>query len=176
MDRHPPEDGFDSDRPDPLYGDESDGDEGALDFLYRDEDSGAYQPDDVDEDSDADGADESDGRADSAQLLFTVANPQHTVEVAAYLDGRIQRIRLAPGVTRMTEVELAQEVCVIADLARQDARSAQYSVVYDGLSKLGHDRASTRDFLSRNLDLPSPEDAAAARAQVFATRYVGDND
>jgi hypothetical protein len=40
----------------------------------------------------------------------------------------------------------------------------------------GHDDAATRDFLSRDLDLPSPEQADDARASVFSTRYTGDND
>jgi hypothetical protein len=40
----------------------------------------------------------------------------------------------------------------------------------------GHDNVATRDFLRRDLDLPSPEDAEAARAEVFATRYAGGHD
>jgi hypothetical protein len=40
----------------------------------------------------------------------------------------------------------------------------------------GHDDVATRDFLSRDLDLPSPEQADEARASVFSTRYTGDND
>jgi len=46
----------------------------------------------------------------------------------------------------------------------------------EGMREQGHDDAATRDFLTRDLDLPSPEDARAARAQVFATRYGGDDD
>ncbi|MDR3665130.1 MAG: YbaB/EbfC family DNA-binding protein, partial [Mycobacterium sp.] len=105
---------------------------------------------------------------------YTVANPPQTVVVTALMDGRIQHVGLAPAVTKMTEVELAEEVLVIAELARQDGRSAQYAAMYDGLRELGHDRAATRDFLSHNLDLPSPEDAAAARAHTFSTRYSGE--
>jgi hypothetical protein len=40
----------------------------------------------------------------------------------------------------------------------------------------GHDDVATRDFLARDLELPSPEEAKAARAQLFSTRYAGGND
>ena len=76
----------------------------------------------------------------------------------------------------MTEADLAEEIVVIARLATQDARAAQYAHMLDGMRQQGHDDAATRDFLSRDLDLPSPEDASAARAQVFAMRYAGDHD
>jgi hypothetical protein len=46
----------------------------------------------------------------------------------------------------------------------------------EGMRDLGHDNASTRDFLGRDLDLPSPEEATAAAAEVFATRYAGEDD
>ena len=48
--------------------------------------------------------------------------------------------------------------------------------MYSGLRDLGHDRAEAKDFLSRSLDLPSPEDAAATRAHIFATRYSREVD
>ena len=139
---------------------------GALEFLYADED--AVIPDAV---AAADGLPSVD---EPVQFGYTVANPPQTVTVTALMDGRIHRVRLAPGATNMTEVELAQEILVIAELARQDGRSAQYEVMYSGLEELGHDRTEAKDFLSRSLDLPSPEEAAATRAHIFATRYTGD--
>jgi hypothetical protein len=108
--------------------------------------------------------------------LFTVTNPPGTVSVSAYLDGRVQQIDLTAKVTNMTESQLSDEVLVIAGLARQKARSAQYESMLEGMRDLGHDNASTRDFLARDLDLPSPEEATAAAAEVFATRYAGDHD
>ncbi|MDY6996700.1 MAG: hypothetical protein SW019_08895 [Actinomycetota bacterium] len=108
--------------------------------------------------------------------VFTAANPNETVAVTTYLDGRVQRIDLAPGVTNMTEAVLADEIVCIAGLATQDARSAQYTVMLDGMREHGHDNAATRDFLSRDLDLPTPEQAAAARIELFTTRYAGEND
>lgn len=107
--------------------------------------------------------------------LFSVTNPPGTVTVAAYLDGRADQIELSPKAANMTETDLADEIVVIADLAAQQARSAQYSFMLDGMREHGHNDAATRDFLTRDLDLPTPEQADAARAQVFSTRYGGDD-
>jgi hypothetical protein len=108
--------------------------------------------------------------------LFTVTNPPGTVTVTAFMDGRVQQIELTPKVTTMTETDLAEEIVVIAGLATQDARSAQYAFMLEGMHQQGHDDVTTRDFLARDLGLPSPEEARAARAQVFTTRYVGGDD
>jgi hypothetical protein len=108
--------------------------------------------------------------------LFTVANPPGTVTVTTFMDGRVNRIDLSPKVTMMSETDLADEIIVMARLATQDARSAQYSFMLEGMRQQGHDDAATRDFLSRDLDLPSPEQAEAARAEVFATRYASNHD
>ena len=107
--------------------------------------------------------------------MFTVTNPPGTVTVSTFMDGSVQRIDLSQEVISMTEADLADEIVVIARLATQDARAAQYVHVLDGMRQQGHDDVATRDFLSRDLDLPSPEDASAARARVFATRYAGDH-
>jgi hypothetical protein len=45
----------------------------------------------------------------------------------------------------------------------------------EGMREHGHDDAATRDFLTRDLDLLTPEQADDARAQVFSTRYGGDH-
>jgi hypothetical protein len=107
---------------------------------------------------------------------FTVTNPPGTVTVSTFTDGSVRQIDLSQKVTSMTESDLAEEIVVIARLATQDARAAQYVHVLEGMRQQGHDDAATRDFLSRDLDLPSPEDASAARAQVFAMRYAGDHE
>lgn len=107
--------------------------------------------------------------------LFTVTNPPGTVTVAAYLDGRVHQVVLHPNVVTMTERELADEIRVIADLAGRQARSAQYSFMLEGMREHGHDDAATRDFLTRDLNLPTPEQADADQAQVFSTRYGGDH-
>jgi hypothetical protein len=108
--------------------------------------------------------------------LFTVTNPPGTVTVTTFMDGRVNRIDLSPKATTMTETNLADEIVVIARLATQDARSAQYSFMLEGMREQGHDDFATHDFLTRDLDLPSPDQAQAARAQVFATRYASNHD
>ena len=108
--------------------------------------------------------------------LFTVTNPPGTVTVTTFMDGRVNRIDLSPKATTMTETNLADEIVVIARLATQDARSAQYVFMLEGMREQGHDDFATHDFLTRDLDLPSPDQAQAARAQVFATRYASNHD
>jgi hypothetical protein len=108
--------------------------------------------------------------------LFTVTNPPGTVTVTTFMDGRVSRIDLSPKATTMTETNLADEIVVIARLATQDARSAQYSFMLEGMREQGHDNVATHDFLTRDLDLPSPDQAQAARAQVFSTRYASNHD
>ena len=108
--------------------------------------------------------------------LFTVTNPPGTVTVAAYFDGRVQRIELSPEAATTSEDQLATEIVVIAGLATQRARAAQFSYMLEGMQDNGHDTVDTRDFLNRSVGLPSPEEADAARAQIFATRYAGDHD
>jgi ESX secretion-associated protein EspD/H len=108
--------------------------------------------------------------------VFSVTNPPGTVTVTAFLDGRVKQVDLSPKVTGMTEADLAEEIVVIAQLATQDARSAQYAYMIEGMRQQGHDDAATRDFLARDLDLPTPDEAKAARAQLFSTRYSGGHD
>ncbi|WP_319452968.1 MULTISPECIES: YbaB/EbfC family DNA-binding protein [unclassified Mycobacterium] len=108
--------------------------------------------------------------------VFSVTNPPGTVTVTTFMDGRVQQIDLSPKVTTLTESMLAEEIVVVARLATQDARAAQYSFMLEGMRQQGHDDVATRDFLERDLDLPSPEQAIAARAAVFAERYGGDHE
>jgi ESX secretion-associated protein EspD/H len=108
--------------------------------------------------------------------VFAVTNPPGTVTVTAFLDGRVKQIELSPKVTDMTEADLADEIVVIAGLATADARSAQYAYMLEGMRQQGHDDVATRDFLARDLDLPTPDEAKTARAQLFSTRYLGGHD
>ena len=147
---------------DPLPADFDDDDLPALSFYGPDAESAA---------SDLDALD-----GEVVATMFTVTNPPGTVTVSTFMDGSVQRIDLSQEVISMTEADLADEIVVIARLATQDARAAQYVHVLDGMRQQGHDDVATRDFLSRDLDLPSPEDASAARAHVFATRYAGDHE
>ncbi|ORW10391.1 hypothetical protein [Mycobacterium kyorinense] len=171
-----------------LEGDDDDHDDlSALDFSVADDDAeqsvldvfDEYVPSgeagDTDSELDAFGTPEEEAE-ELQSPLFTVTNPPGTVTVTAYMDGRVQRIDLTAKVTTMTESHLAEEIRVIADLARQKARSAQYAFISEAMRDLGQDNAATRDFLTRDLNLPTPEEATAATAQVFATRYAGDHD
>ena len=107
---------------------------------------------------------------------FTVTNPPGTVSVSVSLDGRVQDIDLSARAAAMTETDLAKEIVVIAELARQQARAAQYTFVLEGMRDMGQDTAEARDFLERSMCLPSPQEAQAATAQVFATRYASDHE
>ncbi len=134
-------------------------------YVPSDEDGGEpYAPVPVDE------------REPETDALFAVTNPPGTVTVTSYLDGRVHRIELSPRVADVSETELAEEIVVIAGLAAQDARSAQYEVMLDGMRAQGHDDPVTRDFLQRDLELPTPEEARARRAEVFTTRYAGSHE
>ncbi|ULE34770.1 YbaB/EbfC family DNA-binding protein [Mycobacterium sp. IDR2000157661] len=107
---------------------------------------------------------------------FTVTNPPGSVTVTASRDGRVERIDLSPRAAELTERDLAAEIVVVAGLAAQEAKAAQYTLVLEGMRERGHDDAATRDFLRRDLELPSPEEAQAERARVFSARYPGDHD
>jgi hypothetical protein len=120
-------------------------------------------------------ADEADD-AETPVAVVTVTNPPGTVSVGSLLDGRVSRIELSPKAGELTEADLAAEIVVVAGLATQDAKSTQYVNMLEGMREQGHDDAATRDFLTRDLGLPSPEQAQAERARVFATRYAGHHD
>lgn len=160
-------------------GDDDHGDLGALDFFTTgdgEQDSGLDAFDDYLQPADpsvigiADAAD-----PEQPATIFTVTNPPGTVSVSAYLDGRVQRIRLS-GKPDASEAQFADEIQLVADLARLKARSAQHATMLEEMRALGHDNASTRDFLTRELHLPSPEEATATEAQLFAVRYAGRHD
>nr|WP_090346731.1 secretion protein EspD [Mycolicibacterium malmesburyense]CRL79330.1 ESX-1 secretion-associated protein EspH [Mycolicibacterium malmesburyense] len=113
---------------------------------------------------------------DPPDSIVTVTNPPGTVTVSAFLDGRISRIELSGEAGELTEADLADEVVVVAGLATHQAKSTQYASMLAGMREQGHDDAATRDFLTRDLGLPSPEQASIERTRVFATRYAGGHD
>jgi hypothetical protein len=143
---------------------------------------GDYAPSDEVPDDEYLGADEAPAPDDDEQddeqpvSVFAVTNPPGTVTVTTFMDGRVHQIDLSPKVTTLTETQLAEEIVVIARLATQDARAAQFSFMLEGMNQQGHDEVATRDFLTRDLDLPSPEQATATRAEVFAHRYASDHE
>jgi hypothetical protein len=102
---------------------------------------------------------------------FTATNPSGAVSVTVSLDSRILGVELSSRVVRMTEAHLAEEITVIAGLARQRARAAQHAVVAEFMGGLGNDRVMTRGFLEHDLGLPSPETVLAEESRLRATRY-----
>jgi hypothetical protein len=129
----------------------------------------------VGDDSDAPAV-PSDDLNDVAPPLFTVTNPPGTVAVTAYLNGCVQRVDLAPNVSDMTERQLAEEIQVIADLARRKARSVMHAFLVEGMRRMGYDTAGLSAGLTRDMDMPTPEQAAEVTAHVFATRYGVDEE
>lgn len=105
-------------------------------------------------------------------ITFTATNPLQTVIVTALMDGRILHIDLAPQVTAMSETELAKEIMLVAEMARMQAQAAQHAVIAAMMNRTGLDPAATRNFIERDLHLPSPEAVKAHRTQFFAERHI----
>ncbi|OBF02126.1 hypothetical protein A5730_23975 [Mycobacterium sp. ACS4054] len=160
---------------------DGDDEESAVDALH---DYAPSEPEDaetdlaaIDSQTDADAAPDD----EESPEMFTVTNPPETVSVSALMDGRTQRVELSPKVTSMTEAELAEEILVIADLARQKGLAAQHDYLMedaslsDTMREMGMDGNDVvRDFMENGIGLITPEQAAAAQAEVFATRYATD--
>lgn len=73
---------------------------------------------------------------DEELALFTVTNPQGSVSVTALMDGRVQNITITDKASSMSETALAEEIFVIADLARQKARAAQHTFMVESMSEI----------------------------------------
>lgn len=138
-----------------------------------------WNDDDLDNDyAEAVPQDDSDIPREDAEvdtLLVTVSNPQATVSTTALLNGRVVEVELTHAVTGWSEVQLADEIVVLATLARKQALAAQHSFTAAFMQQLGHDPAATRGLLERELGLPSPVDVLAEKARIFATRYQDDD-
>jgi hypothetical protein len=111
----------------------------------------------------------------------TVTNPPETVTVTATMDGKISRVELSADAAKMTESGLAEEIFVIADLARQRALSLQHSLVLDAFRHMGISDKEDEDFVVEALEtgvteLRSPDQAVQAQAEVFAARYASSED
>jgi len=109
--------------------------------------------------------------------LTTVTNPAETVTVSTIMDGSICSVELAADAGSMTESELADEILVIADVARQKASSVLHSLLVEGMQAQGIEEGGllTQILGPGFLNLSSPKQAAEAQAEVFATRYGSDN-
>jgi len=124
---------------------------------------------------------EDDEEAEDDLQAVTVTNPPETVSVSALMDGRTHQVHLSAKATNMTETELAEEILVIADLARQKGLAGQHTFLMQnedlsqGMHDIGIDDDSfVRGFFEEFMNLPTEEQAAEAQAEVFATRYTAD--
>lgn len=181
-DSHPTADA-ESDPLDFSVGEDHSADSGMDDFL------GEYAPaetetDEAELDALTEEADE-DAEKDEEDVLapytYTVTNPPGIVSVSALIGGRIREVELSPKARSMSEDELADEIIVLAGLARQKALAGQQTylmeseLLADGMREFGLDsRDVVRDFMQIGMGMPSPEQAEAAQAEVFATRYSDD--
>jgi hypothetical protein len=124
------------------------------------------------------------GEDEESGPQFTVTNPPETVSVTALIDGRTQRVRLSATATKLTESELADEILVLAELARKKGLAGQHTYLtenasqiegLDGLAEIGVDSNQLlRDLMESGMQLPTPEQADAAQTEVFAARYTPD--
>lgn len=171
----------------------------ALDFSAApdsDEESEAYalseyaptEPEEVEDELEAIAAateaDEAEEDEEDGLQHFTVTNPPETVSVSALIDGRTERVKLSPKVNSLSESELSEEIIVLAALARKKGLAGQHTYLLDNiaeveglqnLEELGLDGNQVfRDFVEVGMQLPTPEQAEAAEAEVFATRYTVD--
>lgn len=131
----------------------------------------------LDDDDDEDDDDELD------PFTCTVTNPPGTVAVSALIDGSVRQIDLSPGAAKMTESQLTEEILVLAHLAQQKGLAGQHDylmhneIVTSSMSVFGADGQDVmRRLVEDGMGLPTPEQAAAEEAEVFAVRYAGDND
>lgn len=161
----------------------------AMDFSAADDDSGVdaaddalhtYSPAEVEDTaselgemrSEFEATEEDDAPDDVA--VFTVTNPALTVSVSALMDGRIRQFDLSPKLTAASESDLADEILAIADLARQKGLAGLHTLLLENESELGLDGSGALpDFVkSVGMEVPSPEEAGEAQAEVFAARYA----
>ncbi|MEE3064364.1 MAG: hypothetical protein VYA67_10435 [Actinomycetota bacterium] len=109
--------------------------------------------------------------------LVKVTNPAGSVSAMALVDGSVVLIDLSPKVTKMSEAALADEILVVADLARQQGLAAQQTFMAQVMQALRSNiDLGAADELVASLKLPTQQQADAAQAEVFATRYAADTD
>lgn len=102
--------------------------------------------------------------------VFTVSNPPGTVSATAMIGGRIHCVDILDA-SSFSEAELADEIVVLADLAKEKALTAQHAVIVELMRGLGHDRAGTSGYLQHAIGSPAPDASHARMAAIFAARY-----
>jgi hypothetical protein len=165
--------------------DTEDGEESGVDAIYE---YAPTEPEETVDELEAIAAATEGGEEEEEEELglqqFTVTNPPETVGVSALMDGRTQRVHLAPTATKLSESELAEEIIVLAELARQKGLAGQHSYLMEAapqteqlqeLGEIGFDPGELiQALVEGGMNLPTPEQADAAQTEVFATRYNPD--
>lgn len=115
---------------------------------------------------------------------FTVTNPFETVSVSAWMDGSTFKVTLSKDATKHGELGLAEEIVVLADLARKKGLAGQHTFLsenaseiegLDALEEVGVDRDTLlRELMQNAMHLPTADEAEAEQAEVFAARYAPD--
>ncbi|MUL45702.1 hypothetical protein FZI85_28095 [Mycobacterium sp. CBMA293] len=106
--------------------------------------------------------------------VFAVTDPAGRVTAEASISGSIQRIKLSPGATAVTEAELTRSILSTAKLANMKGRAIQRSLIEGVLLSEGLDEERVEAIIEANAsDLPTPRQADDAVAEAEAAYLRG---
>ncbi|MEW2479408.1 hypothetical protein AB0876_07415 [Mycobacterium sp. NPDC049093] len=98
-------------------------------------------------------------------------NPPGTVAVSAYLNGSIAKVDLDPTVVRLTEAQLADEICFVAGVAAKRATAVLHGDAVNMLVEHGMDVREARYFVETNMPYATPEQADGADQALIARHF-----
>lgn len=109
-------------------------------------------------------------------VVFAVSDPAGNVTAEASIAGSIQRIKLAPKATSMTEAELSRSILATAKLANMKGRAVQRALIEGVLAAEGLDDERVEAIIEMNApDLPTPRQADDAVAEAEAAYLRGEH-
>lgn len=109
-------------------------------------------------------------------VVFAVSDPAGNVTAEASIAGSIQRIKLAPKATSMTESELSRNILATAKLANMKGRAVQRALIEGVLAAEGLDDERVEAIIEMNApDLPTPRQADDAVAEAEAAYLRGEH-
>ena len=109
-------------------------------------------------------------------VVFAVSDPAGNVTAEASIAGSIQRIKLAPKATSMTETELSRSILATAKLANMKGRAVQRALIEGVLAAEGLDDERVEAIIEMNApDLPTPRQADDAVAAAEAAYLRGEH-
>jgi hypothetical protein len=109
-------------------------------------------------------------------VVFAVSDPAGNVTAEASIAGSIQRIKLAPKATSMTETELTRSILATAKLANMKGRAVQRALIEGVLAAEGLDEERVEAIIEMNApDLPTPRQADDAVAAAEAAYLRGEH-